>query len=134
MVEIFTVMENGVDFIIDRLYRGSVINFRSYLLRDKIAVFARCMTPVSMYFLTLDKFYEIRARYPDFHYEIKDLEDCMVDKENPIALDYILSRKKVKSASDEFGNLSKQEEQREKRMNWRTNLTVALKNSVMTHI
>ena len=26
MVEIYTTMENGVDFVIERLYRGSVIN------------------------------------------------------------------------------------------------------------
>ena len=102
MVEIYTIMENGVDFIIDRLYRGSVLNFRSFLLRDKIAVYARCMTPVSMYYLKLDKFYQIRARYPEFHYYIKELEDCMVNKENPIALDYIMGRKKFKMGDDTF--------------------------------
>ena len=34
MVEIYTTMDNGVDFIIERLYRGSIINYRSFLLRD----------------------------------------------------------------------------------------------------
>ena len=34
MVEIFTHMDTGVDFVIERLYRGSVINQRSFLLRD----------------------------------------------------------------------------------------------------
>jgi CRP-like cAMP-binding protein len=86
-------MENGIDFIIERLYRGSVINFRLFLLRDKIAVYARCMTPVSIYYLTLDKFYEIRSRHPEFHEDIKVMEDAMVLKENPIALDYIHIRK-----------------------------------------
>jgi CRP-like cAMP-binding protein len=97
MIEIYTQIENGVDFVIDRLQRGSIINFRSFLLRDKIAVFGRCMTPVSLYYLTLDKFYEIRSRNPYFHYDIKELEDVMVDMENPIALDYILSMKTDKS-------------------------------------
>lgn len=32
MVEIFTTMDNGVDFVIERLYRGSVINQKSFLL------------------------------------------------------------------------------------------------------
>lgn len=34
MVEIYTTMEGEVDFIIERLYRGSVINHKSFLLRD----------------------------------------------------------------------------------------------------
>jgi CRP-like cAMP-binding protein len=32
MIEIYTVMDNGVIFILERLYRGSVINHRSFLL------------------------------------------------------------------------------------------------------
>src|SRR5688500_18802988 len=55
MVEIYTAMENSVDFIIERLYRGSVINNRSFLLRDKIDIFARCSTPVTIYCLTFDR-------------------------------------------------------------------------------
>jgi CRP-like cAMP-binding protein len=55
MVEIYTTMDNGVDFIIERLYRGSIINHRSFLLRDKLDVNARCATPVSIYSVSLDK-------------------------------------------------------------------------------
>ena len=55
MVEMHTAMDNGVDFVIERLYRGSVINSKSFILRDKINVGARCATPVSLYYLTLDK-------------------------------------------------------------------------------
>lgn len=64
MVEIYTTMDNGVDFIIERLYRGSVMNHRSFLLRDKIDIYARCTTPVSVYQISLDKFYQIRKMNP----------------------------------------------------------------------
>jgi len=42
MVEIYTTMDNGVEFVIERLYRGSVINHRSFITADKIDVNARC--------------------------------------------------------------------------------------------
>jgi len=42
MVEIYTTMDNGVTFVIERLYRGSVINHRSFITEDKIDVNARC--------------------------------------------------------------------------------------------
>lgn len=64
MVEIYTTMENGVDFVIERLYRGSVINQTSFLLLDKIDVAARCATPVSLYYISLQKILEFRQRYP----------------------------------------------------------------------
>jgi len=122
MVEIYTMLENGGEFVIDRLYRGSIINHRSFLLRDKMAVYARCTTPASLYFLTLDKFYEIRAKYPDFHENIKVLEDDMVDKEDPIALDYVLNKKKQEKHKDESTIF------------YKNYLSVRLKNAVMTHI
>lgn len=55
MVEIYTTMEGGVDFVIERLYRGSVINFKSFLLLDKLDVAARCATPVYIYYISLTK-------------------------------------------------------------------------------
>jgi CRP-like cAMP-binding protein len=61
MIEIYTTMDNGVDFVLERLYRGSVINHRSFLLNDNIDIFARCATPVSVYYITLEKFNVIRS-------------------------------------------------------------------------
>ena len=34
IVEILTQMDKGVDFVIERLFRGAVINHRSFLLND----------------------------------------------------------------------------------------------------
>lgn len=38
VIEIVSTMDSGVDFEIERLYRGSVINHRSFLLNDEIDV------------------------------------------------------------------------------------------------
>lgn len=124
MAEIYTTMENRVDFVIERLYRGSVMNHRSFLLLDKIDVTARCATPVSLYYISLSKILELRQRCPILNENIKNIEDELVDKENAVALDYIIT-KKTKHAGlerDEHSEL------------YRNHLTVQLKNAVMHHI
>lgn len=60
MVEIFTTMDNGVEFVIERLYRGSVINHRSFIIEDKIDVNARCQMPVTLFYILWDKMIEIK--------------------------------------------------------------------------
>ena len=65
MVEIYTTMDNGIDLVLERLYRGSVMNHQSFLLEDQIDVYARCATPVSVYYITLEKFNEIRSKDDD---------------------------------------------------------------------
>jgi hypothetical protein len=46
VIEIISTMDSGVDFEIERLYRGSVINHRSFLLSDEIDVQGRTSTNV----------------------------------------------------------------------------------------
>ena len=60
MVEIYTTMDRGVDFVIERLYRGSVMNHCSFLFLDRIDISARCATPVSVYYISLEKLLELR--------------------------------------------------------------------------
>ena len=60
MVEIYTTMDNGVEFVIERLYRGSVINHRSFITEDKIDVNARCQMPVTLFYITWEKMKEIK--------------------------------------------------------------------------
>lgn len=55
MVEIYTTMDNGVEFVIERLYRGSIINHRSFITEDKIDVSARCQMPVTLFYIVWDK-------------------------------------------------------------------------------
>lgn len=51
MIEIYTTMDNGSEFSIERLFRGSVINHHSFLIEDKIDVNARCKTPSTLFFI-----------------------------------------------------------------------------------
>ena len=64
MVEIYTIMDRGVEFVIERLYRGSIINHRSFITEDKIDVNARCFMPVTLFFIKLEKMKEIMKECP----------------------------------------------------------------------
>ena len=85
-------MDNGIEFVIEQLYRGSVINHRSFITEDKIDVNARCNMPVTLYYIMWDKMKEIKDQCPILSANIDAIEMMLVNKDNPIALDYIISR------------------------------------------
>ena len=85
-------MDNGVEFVIERLYRGSVINHRSFITEDRIDVNARCQMPVTLYYLRWGDMLQIKESCAQLAENIDTIEYQMVNKENPIALDYIISR------------------------------------------
>jgi len=128
MVEIYTTMDNGVEFVIERLYRGSVINHRSFITEDKIDVNARCQMPVTLFYILWEKMVHIKDHCPVLSQKIDQVELQLINKDNPIALDYIISRdssvlKKKKGARQDRAKQA-----------YRDKLTVKLKNAVMYHI
>jgi len=74
MVEIYTTMDNGVEFVIERLYRGSVINHRSFITEDKIDVNARCQMPVTLFYILWDKMNEIKEGCPILKKKVEEIE------------------------------------------------------------
>jgi hypothetical protein len=129
MVEVYTSMDNGVEFVIERLYRGSVINHRSFIIEDKIDISARCQMPVTLFYILWDKMVDIKDSCPVLTSKIDAVELALINKENPIALDYIISRDLSKQhSSPKKKKIKRSEEIR------RDVLTVKLKNAVMYHI
>ena len=53
VVEILTTID-GVEFSIEKLYRGSVINHKSFLFKERIECSARCCEPVTLLYLNFD--------------------------------------------------------------------------------
>lgn len=90
LVEIYTNMDNGVEFSIERLYRGSVVNHNSFLMGDQIDVNARCKMPVTLFYLHATKMQQIRSTCPVLDKNIDRIEAKMLNRDNPIALDYII--------------------------------------------
>ena len=126
MVEIYTTMDNGVEFVIERLYRGSVINHRSFITEDKIDVTARCQMPVTLFYILWEKMQQIKDNCPVLSKKIDSIEVMLINKDNPIALDYIISRDATVLRNNKKRNRKEQSH--------RDKLTVKLKNAVMFYI
>ena len=126
MIEMYTIMDNGLEFSIERLYRGSVINHVSFLMGDKIDVNARCKMPVTLYYLHTDKMTEIRNSCEVLHHNLDYIEQTMLNKDNAIVLDYIIARDSASIGNSASAKLRSRKEQA-----MRDKLTVKLKNAVM---
>lgn len=90
VVEIYILMDKGVEFVIDRLYKGSVINHRAFLFNDVIDTYARCASLVSMFYIKIDDLSHIREKDHLFDSQINKIEESMVYRDNAVAIDYII--------------------------------------------
>lgn len=90
LIEIISVMDNGTEFPIERLGRGSIVNAHSFLIEDKLDAIARCGTTSTIYVLSSDKFLRLIQNFPGFSDKITVLlSQQIANRENAIALDYI---------------------------------------------
>jgi CRP-like cAMP-binding protein len=119
VVEITHTCE-GQPFVIERLYRESVMNHSSFLLEDDNDANAICATTVSVFALHYEDLAVLRLKYHDLDQEIQKIETEMLNKEYPIALDYMIKVPKDRRRTRPF--------EVENRRNF---LTVKLKNVVM---
>lgn len=53
IVEITCPIE-GQDLVIERLYRGSIINHRSFLIADRSDISCKCAQTMTLFYLTYD--------------------------------------------------------------------------------
>ena len=55
LVEIVHTMDKGKqEFVIEKLYRGSILNHNSFLMNDGIDTDAKCRTSVSIFSIHID--------------------------------------------------------------------------------
>jgi hypothetical protein len=76
--------------VIDKLYRGSIINHNAFLVSDQLDTFAKCQTTVTAYVLTFEEISILRRSYHNFDVAVTKTEKSLVSVENGIALDYII--------------------------------------------
>jgi len=66
MIEIFTIMDNGTEFIIERLTSGSVINPTAFLIEDEIDTIFRAGSTAVIFTLNVKTFVDETIKYHDF--------------------------------------------------------------------
>ena len=134
LVEVRHYMErkyNGEEFVIEKLYRGSVVNHNSFLMNDGIDTDAVCRNLVTAYSIHIDDVNRMREKYPELDDALQHQERILLnpDAKEP-ALDYIIcdpySRTQFWRSSrtdEEYHNYAAEERRRK--------LTVKLKNAIM---
>ena len=80
------------DFVIEKLYRGSIINHNAFLVADQLDTYAKCRTTVTAFELTFEDLSILRRSYHDFDLAVTKVEKSLVSVENGIALDYVLKQ------------------------------------------
>jgi hypothetical protein len=90
-VEIVAQLGDGKTFLLERLYRGSVLNHNSFLMDDGIDTDAVCSKPVSCYVIHVDDVDKLRKKHAQCEQVLHDQEMKLVNpKRAEPALDYIL--------------------------------------------
>jgi len=57
-------MDKGKEeFVIEKLYRGSILNHNSFLMNDGIDTDAKCKTAVSIFSIHIDKIKHMRSKH-----------------------------------------------------------------------
>jgi CRP-like cAMP-binding protein len=91
LVEITHVMENGDEFVIERLCRGSIINHNSFLMNDGIDTDAKCRTAISVYYITIQDIKYLRQKHMQLDQMLTKQEMILVNPNaKEPALDYII--------------------------------------------
>ena len=63
VVEIVAQMSDGKRFVVEKLYRGSILNHNSFLMDDGIDTDAVCTKPVSCFVMRIEDVDQLRKKH-----------------------------------------------------------------------
>jgi CRP-like cAMP-binding protein len=97
-------------FVVERLMKGSVLNYRNFLYKSEFKVSARCKSISQIMYLEDSTFEELRAKNEDIEQELKKFiarEANSEDNIEKIILDYIIPLSEVENDhKDQFASNS----------------------------
>ena len=67
LIEICHDLDKENEFIIERLYRGSIINHNSFLMNDAIDTDAKCKSNVSYYYIDINMIKTLNIFQQEWH-------------------------------------------------------------------
>lgn len=88
-VEAFTTFE-GNEFVLDRLYSGSIINFRSFFMEDYVYVNYRSQKYSKILELSLTKLNSIMNDHESFQKKMLVYQNSILKKNKKYPLDYLI--------------------------------------------
>lgn len=90
IVEFYTHFE-GAEFVLERLYPGSIYNFRTFFMEDLMTVNARCQTNVTLFELNKGTIEGIMNKHEDFKRKMLSYQNQILKFGRAYPLDYLVS-------------------------------------------
>ena len=133
MIEIYHYLDKKeqYEFVIERLYRGSIVNHNSFLMNDELDTDARCTTTVTVYYLDINTFKNLRSKHIALD-QIMDTHEAWLvggNRKEP-AIDYIIQS----PYSNQYFKMNNQTGElvhNYKKEMYRRKLTTQLKNAIL---
>lgn len=113
VIEIETKCDNEVEFTLEKLFRGSVINYRTFFMEEDGMVYYKFGKDSILFELTFEKMDELCKKHPDLNKRFQKFKQQTILKEKPFPLDYIMELpkhlKQEKHNTDNFSQRLKLE-------------------------
>ena len=97
-IEVYVQLDDQ-NFVIDRLFRGSIVNYRNWFMEDNAYVFLRFAKDSIVQILEIAKFYEICRKNPDMEKAFLKYQKETFSEAKTYPLDYIINNVKAKQES-----------------------------------
>ena len=91
MIEIFTRTENDFEFVLEKLFRGSIINYRTFFMEDNGKVFYRFGRNSICFVLSIDTLNTILPRHEALAKKFRQFKVKTMSEIKPYPLDYIMN-------------------------------------------
>ena len=88
VIEIYFRTEDGNDFVIEKLFRGSIINYRVFFMKEDSKVYYKFGRNSTVSILPIDTMNEIYPRHPVLKKKFTQFIKETMEKHKHIILDY----------------------------------------------
>lgn len=89
ILEVYTLFE-GNEFVLERLYRGSALNFRSFFMEDLFYCNVRCKSNVILLDIEQKTLDFIKLTHPDFEKKLMFYQNNILKMKKTFPLDYVV--------------------------------------------
>ena len=91
VIEIFTRTENNHEFVLEKLFRGSIINYRTFFMEEDGKVFYRFGRNSIAFELPYETMMEIVPRHKELKKKFTSFKKQILLQNKPFPLDYIMA-------------------------------------------
>lgn len=89
VIEIETKCDD-IDFTLEKLFRGSVINYRTFFMEEDGQCYYKFGKNSILFTLTFEKMEDLSKKHDDLRKKFKKFRDQTIMREKPFPLDYIM--------------------------------------------